>query len=98
MLKKVFILLLLFSLSFGSPIAEDKYNKYAIENRVLTIFRNNQIDIDSKSFKGWIRIFNSRRKLEDYNIYVDEKNRILVLKYFKMKYNHKMNKYERGIE
>jgi len=100
MLKKIFTLLLLFSLSFSNQIDGSELSgipAVPIERQVSVIFRNNGIDIDSKSIKGWIRIFKSRDKLMDYNIYVEEKERKVVLLYLRKRYNNKMSKYKRGL-
>jgi len=47
---------------------------------VKNVFVREEIDLDSKSIKGWIRLFNSDDKLNKYEIYVNpEEKRNIIL-------------------
>jgi len=67
-------------------------------NKVVRIFRENKMDIDAKSYKGWIRVFNSKEKTKDYNFVINYDERKMILNFFRKKYQNKTIKYERGIE
>jgi len=74
-------------------------NIYADENATFErVFRSNSLDLDAKSLKGWIRLFNSNEKLRDYDIYITDTERIEIIYVIKKKYMKEKETYERGIE
>jgi hypothetical protein len=74
-------------------------NIYADENATFErVFRSNSLDLDAKSLKGWIRLFNSNEKLRDYDIYITDTERIEIIYVLKKKYMKEKETYERGIE
>jgi hypothetical protein len=90
-MKYIIILIISSMLLFSSPI--EKYYRYDPEEIILI----NNIDIDGKSIKGWIRIFNSEEKCNDYGFDMNESERETLLSYMREKQNKKNRKYKRGI-
>jgi hypothetical protein len=70
------------------------YISNAISLDFYSILSRNSIDLDSKSNKGWIRIFNSKSKLKDYKIKVTETERVFVIA--KIKKIQKKESQEKG--
>ena len=62
----------------------------------LILYREN-IDLDAKSLKGWIRVFNSNSKLREYEISVTIEERERVLLFLKEKYKKENNKYAKVV-
>ena len=62
----------------------------------IILYREN-IDLDSKSMKGWLRIFNSSEKLRKHDIFVTPEEAEIVIKYLKKKYIMKTNKYKKVV-
>jgi hypothetical protein len=72
--------------------------KYEINHSPSEIITMYNIDIDSKSIKGWLRILYSEEKCKDYNLNMSEKDKKIIIKYIKDLENKKIKKYSRGIE
>jgi len=69
-MKKLLVILLFGLLSMGAYGEDVNLRKY-------------NIDIDSKSAKGWIRILNSDEKIIEYNIQINNRERLILIIYFK---------------
>jgi len=95
--SKLFIFLLLFNL-FTININANKINNAIDINYSNLCLLRNGYDFDSKSIKGWIRIFNSDKKLKDYGIHVNEIERKIILLELKSKYRKFSNKYKREVK
>ena len=99
--RVIIIIILMFILS-GDAIPEDENFYVHDSNKTIEEFNNiiSKIGyhIDSKSIKGWIRIFNSRDKLYDYEIYINEEDRIRYLIFLRIKNKETQEKYNRGIK
>lgn len=91
MFKKLLIVLLFLSLSSlkAKPLC-------TLSEAEIILYRKN-IDIDSKSIKGWLRIFNSPEKLRKHDIFVTPEEAEIVIKYLKKKYIMKTNKYKKVV-
>jgi len=95
--SKLFIFLILFNL-LTINISANKINNTIDTNYSAIYLLRNGYDFDSKSIKGWIRIFNSDEKLKDYGIYVNEVERKIILAELKNKYRKFCNKYKREVK
>jgi len=95
--SKLFIFLLLFNL-FTINIDANKLNSTVDINYSKICLLRNGYDFDSKSIKGWIRIFNSKEKLEEYDIEVNTIERKIILVELKNKYRKFRNKYKREVK
>jgi len=91
-MKKIIISLLLIMSLSSANIGESSYGEFK-----NIIYRNN-IDLDSKSAKGWIRLFNSRGKIDDYGYSLTEEERLLMLSELRKINSKAQSKYKRGIE
>jgi len=106
-MKRFFIIIMIIFMFNAAAIPEDTiYNDDIV---ISTDFKkierdfNNLLEsigytIDSKSLKGWIRIFNSKEKLYDYEIYIPEADRKLYIIFLKNKLKKEENKYNRGLK
>jgi len=65
---------------------------------IKSIFIRNDIDLEAKSNKGWIRIFNSKEKILHYGYKVNEYERFLILDYLRNKGKLKSDRYSRGVK
>jgi hypothetical protein len=83
--KNVLFLLLLSSHLLGEV---ESFNK---------ILHEHQINIESKSIKSWIRIFNSQEKVLEHGFTLTETQRYTVLKGLKHIQNKAENKYARRL-
>jgi hypothetical protein len=88
-------IILIFAFLFIITISDAHEFDY---NEVAYIIERNDLDIDSKSIKGWIRIFNSRDKIYDYGYDISDYEREMMIKYFKELKNKKIKKYSRGMQ
>ena len=79
-MKKI-ILLLLLSISLSSK----QSHLYSIQN----LFSRYKIDIDTKSDKGWIRLFNSYERLDKYGYFYSEKEKKDIKIFFKTRLDNK---------
>jgi len=95
--SKLFIFLLLFNLLAININANKINNTIDINYSEICLLRNGY-DFDSKSIKGWIRIFNSKEKLEEYGIKVNKIERKIILVELKNKYKKFSNKYKREVK
>jgi len=98
MVKKSFILLILILLSIslmGSVYKEDLSYR---STETIILLKKINYDIDSKSIKGWVRIFRSQSRLREYDIFITETKRVYFLEYFKFKSEEKQRKYKRGVK
>lgn len=86
MKKIILIIVLLFDIS---SISEEPKKFFEV-----TLFKNN-IDIDTKSIKGWIRLFNSREKMNKHKIYMPEEERKIILEELKIEYQKRSIKFTR---
>lgn len=91
---RIFLILIISSILV---LSTPTYN-YGIRKTPQDIINANNIDIDSKSLKGWIRIFNSKTKTDDYGFYLSDNERSMLLIYMREKSFKKTNKYKRGIK
>lgn len=62
------------------------------------ILYKNDIDIDSKSIKGWIRLFNSREKMDRYELDLTEDEILFILATLRKEFEMKSKKFSRGVE
>ena len=42
-------------------------------------FKQHNLDINSKSYMGWVRVLRSKEARESYNIYIDEQTAICLI-------------------
>ena len=63
-----------------------------ISNNTKKILVRENVDLDSKSLKGWMRVFNSNEKLNDYEIYTSTTEREQILIYLKELYKIEFKK------
>ena len=84
------LLLLLLLLFTNAAIPENYENFQKIEKEFNILLCKIGYVEDSKSIKGWLRIFNSKEKLNDYEIYIPEEKRIKIIKL--LLYKEKINK------
>ena len=56
---------------------------------VVSILYKHNIDIDDKSYKGWIRLLNSKERLIEYNYDFTNKEKEILLEYFKIKLKYR---------
>lgn len=86
MKKIILIIVLLFDIP---SISEEPFRFFEV-----TLFKNN-IDIDTKSIKGWIRLFNSREKMNEHKIYLPEEERKIILEELKTVYQKRSIRFTR---
>lgn len=67
-------------------------------NSVQSILYRENVDLDVKSIKGWMRVFNSQSKLEHYEICVSEKEKEKILLFLKGKYHEEYNRYAKVVK
>lgn len=92
-LYKFFIaILIITTLSASSANA-----RYISGHDVQTILYRENIDLDAKSLKGWMRVFNSDSKLNDYEIYVTEEEKELILIYLNKLFDLENKKYAKVV-
>ncbi len=89
MRKYFFILILILNLHLQAANIEIK--------TVADIFIREKIDLDAKSLKGWMRVFNSNSKLNDYDIYVTKEERESVLLYLNILYKEEYKEYSKVV-
>ena len=95
MYKKYKFKILIFYLLFNIGVV----NMQAEEDDYIKPYLNKYgYDYDSKSIRGWIRVFKSDEKLKEYGIVIQKKERKKVLFYLKKDYDKYRKKYRRGIE
>jgi len=91
MIKKL-IIIYLFSI----------YTLYATPNYdndiIPVILHREDIDLDSKSIKGWIRVLNSKEKMLKYHIFLTNEERELLIDYLKKLYNEDYNHFSKRIQ
>jgi len=106
-MKKFFIIVMIIFMFNSAAIPEDTIYKddiiisvdfKKIEQDFNNLLKSIGYTIDSKSLKGWIRIFNSKEKLYDYEIYIPETDRKLYIIFLRNKLDKKENKYNRGLK
>jgi len=90
-MNKLLLLLLLLLLLFTNAAMPGNYENFQKTEKEFNILlcKIGYVE-DSKSIKGWLRIFNSKEKLNDYEIYISEEQRIKILKL--LLYKEKINK------
>jgi len=64
---------------------------------VHTILYRENVDLDAKSLKGWMRVFNSNSKLREYKIFVSVEEKEKVLLFLKELYTNEHNKYAKVV-
>ena len=69
----------------------------ADERSFNQIIHENQIDLESKSLKSWIRTFNSQEKLKEYGFEISETERFIILKGLKDRQRQSKKRYSRRI-
>jgi len=82
---KILTLILLLSSNGYTKSTSYKYDQKIVEEVLI----REEIDLDSKSLKGWIRLFNSRDKINAYDIYISIEERKQMLLYLNCLYNKK---------
>jgi hypothetical protein len=85
MRKVLFMLIATYVFAYAET---DSFNKIILEH---------QIDVESKSLKSWIRIFNSQESAKEYGFQVSETQRYTILKGLKSMQNKSENKYARRL-
>lgn len=85
---KILTLILLLSSNGYTKSTSYKYDQKIVEEVLI----REEIDLDSKSLKGWIRLFNSRDKINAYDIYISIEERKQMLLYLNCLYNKKNKK------
>ena len=95
-MKIMIIFLLVINLSFGDAIGTKEHIMKS--NKVNNILSFYGYDMDSKAPKGWLRIFNSKSKLDEYEIFVSDKDRVDIIAYFREDYEKFEKKYRRGVK
>ncbi len=68
-----------------------------VDYQAKSVLYRENIDLDAKSLKGWLRVFNSHSKLRNYEIYVDDSERKLVIIYLTKLFNLENNKYAKRV-
>ena len=63
-MKIIFIILISYVLSFGSLNADEQQNSSVF----YQIMKENDLDIELKSYKGWLRVFNNKHKLKRWDL------------------------------
>ena len=92
-MKKILIsILLVISISFATVENVEVYDEFN------NIMYRNEIDLDSKSTKGWIRLFNSIEKINNYGYSISEYERLLIITELKERMDKSIKKYKRGVE
>jgi len=91
-MKNVIFLFLIITILYSKDL-----NHFSVKycKNILTA---NNLDEDSKSLKGWLRLFNSPEKLKYYDIYISEEDRKLMIIYFREEYKIKLLKYNKGVK
>jgi len=69
----------------------------ADERSFNQIIHENQIDIESKSLKSWIRTFNSKERIKKYGFKISDTERFIVLKALKDKQKQSKRRYSRRL-
>jgi len=71
-------------------------SEFILEDAQSILYREN-VDLDAKSLKGWMRVFNSNSKLKEYEIFItlEEKERILL--FLHKKYAEENSKYTKVV-
>lgn len=85
------------SLCFASMVPKEPIMSNRSENILLQVLNINNLDLHSKSYRGWIRIFNNKKRINDYEIIINESERLIILDYLREKYKNENNKYKRSI-
>lgn len=87
LVKNVLVLSLVVLLSGNLNASE-----FILDDARSILYREN-VDLDAKSLKGWMRVFNSNSKLKEYEIFItlEEKERILL--FLHKKYTEENSKY-----
>ena len=70
-------------------------NDYETINYIL--YRE-KIDLDAKSLRGWLRVFNSNDKMRRYGIFVTDEERELIIIYLKQRSTEEQHKYNRTVK
>ena len=83
-MKVLVMLMMIFLLNYNLSDVMANDSDY-IEYKVHGIFRENNLDIDTKGTRGWIRLFSNREKLHDYNLELNDDDIKLIQIYFKDK-------------
>ena len=91
-MKKLFLSWLLVISISTTILTGSEYNEFK------NIMFRNEIDLDSKSLKGWIRLFNSKEKINNYGYTITEYERNIILIELKKQKNESIQKYKRGVE
>ena len=83
-MKKVIIIFIILTIILNSVPPNIINEKY-----IMSLFYRNNIDLDSKSYKGWIRLINSDRRLAEYNYYFSKEEKIDLIKFLRIKIQNK---------
>lgn len=95
-MRKIMMFLIIFA--FFTVNIDGQSSMIKEEKNLDSYFRDLDLDFDSKSLKGWIRIFNSDDKLDSYDIYVTKENKIIILEILMDRLNNKINTESRRIK
>jgi hypothetical protein len=85
LLKKLFLTLFLSTFLFAS------------QQQFHQLIHQNGIDINSKSLKSWIRIFNSEEKSKAHGYHLTPTERFILLRGLKRKQKASKKRYSRGL-
>jgi len=73
---KIHLITILIILSTATANSSLKFNPNYI-------MKNSGIDETAKSSKGWLRVLNSDKKLNEYNIIITNTEKSILIEYFK---------------
>lgn len=88
---KVFIICIFSSNLNADPI-------YTREKDIKTLTEKHHMYLDTKSTKGWIKLFKNKESLSRRHYDFSEDERLIIINYLNMKYSEIHNKYKRGVE
>lgn len=104
MKKTILSILITFTFTFNSlcfasmvPVNKEPIMSNRSEKILLQVLNINNLDLHSKSYRGWIRIFNNKKRINDYEIIINESERLIILNYLREKHKNENNKYKRSI-
>ena len=91
---KTFILIVLLQFAaFGNDLSIQS-NRH---EKVQEILYREEMDLDAKSIKGWIRVVNSKSKMKNYAIHLNPEEKKLILIYLQGLYTNEYNKYSKVV-
>jgi len=91
LIKVVVVLSLVLMLSGNLSASEFLFRE------VKSILYRENVDLDAKSLKGWMRVFNSNSKLREHGIFVTIEEKEKVLLFLHKRYSFEHNKYAKVV-